>query len=193
MSPYRQLRDAALARAIPRPTMVLDVGGGRRTGAHTRESMWWTVVDIAPGPGVDIVADMRAIPLPDASQPLIRCTDAVYFLADPLPALREFRRLLQPGGRLVMAAPWMRGRQEPDGDRSRFTALQWVDALWAAGFEAVDIQSFGGRASVACQMLYEVLEGWPGRGVLCRFLARLARRVERADGLWALGWAIVAR
>ena len=192
MSPYRQLRDAVLAQTITRPTVALDVGGGRRPW-RDRDSIWWTVVDIAPGPGVDLVADMRTIPLPDHSRTLIRCTDALYFLADPLPALLEFRRLLEPGGRLVLIVPWMRGRQEPDGDRARFTALQWADALETAGFQEVNVQGFGGRLSVACQMLYEALAGWPGRGLLCRWLGRLAKRWEQQDGEWALGWAIVAR
>ena len=192
MSPYRQLRDAFLARTITRPTVALDVGGGRRPW-RDRDSMWWTVVDLVPGPGVDIVADMEKIPLPDRSQILILCTDALYFLANPQPALLEFRRLLKPSGRLVVVVPWMRGRQEPDGDRARFTARQWSDALWEAGFHAVEVTALGGRASVACQMLYEVLAGVPGRGVVCRCLGRLAQWVERVDGEWALGWAIVAR
>ena len=48
-----------------------------------------------------VCADMLALPLADASIDLLWSNMALHWLSDPLPALREFRRVLAPNG-LVM-------------------------------------------------------------------------------------------
>ena len=48
-----------------------------------------------------VCADMEMLPLADASVDLVWSNMALHWLSDPLPALREFRRVLAPNG-LVM-------------------------------------------------------------------------------------------
>src|SRR5580692_2586535 len=56
--------------------------------------------------GIDIVSDITDIPEPDASFDAILCTEVFEHIPDPLRALDEFRRILKPGGTLILTAPF---------------------------------------------------------------------------------------
>ena len=56
---------------------------------------------------LDIVSDITAIPEADASFDAILCSEVFEHLPDPLAAFREFARLLRPGGRLLLTAPFL--------------------------------------------------------------------------------------
>jgi SAM-dependent methyltransferase len=54
----------------------------------------------------DIVSDITEIPEPDASFDCILCTEVLEHVPDPVKVLKEFRRLLKPGGILLITAPF---------------------------------------------------------------------------------------
>jgi ubiquinone/menaquinone biosynthesis C-methylase UbiE len=56
--------------------------------------------------GIDLVCDITDIPEPDASFDAILCSEVFEHLPDPLAALNEFARLLRPGGKLILTAPF---------------------------------------------------------------------------------------
>lgn len=55
---------------------------------------------------LDIVCDITAIPEPDGSFDAIMCIEVFEHLPDPLAAIREFSRLLRPGGVVFLTAPF---------------------------------------------------------------------------------------
>jgi len=55
---------------------------------------------------LDIVSDITAIPQPDASFDAILCTEVFEHIPDPVPAIREFARLLKHNGVLIVSAPF---------------------------------------------------------------------------------------
>ena len=55
---------------------------------------------------LDIVSDITAIPLPDQSVDAIMCTEVLEHIPDALAAIKEFSRLLKPGGYLLITAPF---------------------------------------------------------------------------------------
>lgn len=55
---------------------------------------------------IDIVCDITDIPVPNASFDAILCSEVFEHLPSPHLALAEFQRLLKPGGKLVLTAPF---------------------------------------------------------------------------------------
>lgn len=55
---------------------------------------------------LDIVSDITSIPLPDHSVDAIMCTEVLEHIPDPVAAIKEFKRLIKPGGYLLITAPF---------------------------------------------------------------------------------------
>ncbi len=55
---------------------------------------------------IDLVCDVVSIPEPEGSFDAILCSEVFEHLPDPLRALQEFGRLLKPGGKLIVTAPF---------------------------------------------------------------------------------------
>ena len=55
---------------------------------------------------LDIVSDITNIPRADGSFDAILCTEVFEHIPDPIAALKEFSRLLRPGGVLIITAPF---------------------------------------------------------------------------------------
>ncbi len=87
----------------------------------------WTNADILPGPGVDVVADVRdGLPVPDGR---FDYGTSIHVLPeipwpDLVPTLRELRRVLRPGGVFRFALPDLDRAMDAyrRGDRSYFHA-----------------------------------------------------------------------
>lgn len=56
---------------------------------------------------VDILSDILSIPEPDSSFDAILCSEVLEHVPDPTRVLDEFKRLLKPGGKLILTAPFM--------------------------------------------------------------------------------------
>ena len=100
------------------PARILDAGSGRPRrelgrrypGASTVALDFSLAMLGRRGPfarllarDVRVCGDMRALPLADASVELVWCNMALHWLADPMAALREFRRVLAPNGLLMFS------------------------------------------------------------------------------------------
>jgi SAM-dependent methyltransferase len=72
-------------------------GQGDSTGLHT--GTWDTS-------RIDLVCDIVNIPEPDAAFDAILCSEVFEHLPNAILALDEFSRLLKPGGRLIITAPF---------------------------------------------------------------------------------------
>lgn len=55
---------------------------------------------------LDIVSDILSIPLPDHSVDAVMCTEVLEHIPDPIGAIKEFSRLIKPGGYLLITAPF---------------------------------------------------------------------------------------
>lgn len=96
---------------------VLDVGTGTGTAAALARGEGRTVtgLDAAPGmlriarrqtPEVDFIeADFSRIPLPDGAVDVVTAVHSLLFADDRVGALREWRRITRPGGRLSVSVP----------------------------------------------------------------------------------------
>lgn len=80
--------------------------------------------DIQPGVGVDQIEDIHSLSFADASVGTVICLETLEHVADPLRAVREMHRVLQPGGVLAISSlmffpihahPWDFWRFTPEG------------------------------------------------------------------------------
>ena len=72
---------------------------GDGNGAGMQTGIWDTT-------SIDIVSDIISIPEPDQSFDAIFCTEVFEHIPDPILAIKEFHRLLKPGGKLIITAPF---------------------------------------------------------------------------------------
>ena len=85
------------------------------------------------------IGSLLATGLPTASADAVMCVDAVQFAEPPVAALREFRRLLVPGGRLVLST-WEATDPADEQVSERIRAVNLRRDLPAAGFVEVQVQ-----------------------------------------------------
>ena len=145
-------------RALGPAGLVLDLGCGRGDWMARMVKEGLTPVGIEPeedraklalafAPAA--VADGQSLPFRDASIAVVWCIHVLHHLEDPVAALAEIRRVLRPGGHLILAEtvednPVIRlGRRiHPEWDgvhvHSRFTAAALLDLVGAAGLDVVD-------------------------------------------------------
>ncbi len=99
-------------------------------------------LDMAPGQGVDVVADLtRTIePLKEAHFGLAICCSVLEHVEKPWLFAANLTRLLRPGGLLYMSVPWVwRYHAYPDdyfrfshrGVMSLFDQLQWSSVFYS--------------------------------------------------------------
>ncbi|MGW2642037.1 methyltransferase domain-containing protein [Streptomyces sp. NPDC001348] len=105
----------ALARAVTPEGAVIGIDHDRKMVDTARaRTVGQAVVDVRH-------ADVHDLPLPDHTADRARTDRVLQHVADPLAALSEIRRVLRPGGRLVMGEPdWETLTVDhPDSDLTR--------------------------------------------------------------------------
>jgi SAM-dependent methyltransferase len=136
-----------------KPLEIVDIGGRDLNGNPW--GFWpnarWTVVDLRPGKGVDVVAD-AATWRPELEWDLVLCCE-VFEHVEPWPAIVETcYQLLRPGGRAIFtcAGP---GRAEHSGIEAtpitpgeyyaNVSADDLRSAMMVSGFGAVECSQVG--------------------------------------------------
>jgi len=120
---------------------------------------------------------LDATGLPTGIADAIMCIDAVQFAEPPLSAMLEFRRLLTPGGRLVMTC-WE--AVDPSDDRvpPRIKAVHLRRDLLAAGFLDVQVHDKSDWREVE-RTMWEAAVAAPGG-------SDPAMQSFQAEGRWSL-------
>jgi ubiquinone/menaquinone biosynthesis C-methylase UbiE len=108
-------------KKIPSGLTILDAGAGESQFKKFCSHLKYMSQDFAQYDGsgdtglqtgtwdnskLDIVSDIINIPLPDFSVDAIMCTEVLEHLPNPVLAIKEFSRLLRPGGYLLITAPF---------------------------------------------------------------------------------------
>lgn len=169
-----------------------DLGCGRTPhrqalAGHARR-LRFLAIDHQAMTGVDLVADMELLPLPDCSMTLVTCFESLQFVRDPAAVLAEAWRVLAPGGRLVLAYPFLYA-DGPDHTFTRWTTAGAAGMVEAAGFVVSAEAPRGGTLVFLCHLLsslsQRLVPGWR-RVRQCRWRGVLATL------LW-LPWQVVGR
>jgi 2-polyprenyl-3-methyl-5-hydroxy-6-metoxy-1,4-benzoquinol methylase len=142
---------AALAEAWRDSTLYgVEVASRRRAAGSIAGRVRWIDADLG-----------AALPLVDRAFEVVFCTEVLEHLKDPVRCLRELRRVLVPGGRLVLSVPnatgfapfhrlgrlvpgaWLRGKLLPYEHPANTD--QPIDTCWTYG-EIVALVRAGGFA-----------------------------------------------
>lgn len=94
---------------------------------------------------VDILADIRSIPLPSESFDVIIFTEVLEHICDPISALRELSRLLKPTGTILLTTPFAYPIHEAPYDFCRLTPFFMQYWLPQMGFESPKLVHIGGN------------------------------------------------
>jgi ubiquinone/menaquinone biosynthesis C-methylase UbiE len=147
---------AAQAATIPSGSRVLDVGAGSSPYRSLFAHCEYKTQDFAKlesdqflgqkGYGaIDYVSDILSIPVPEASFDVILCTEVLEHVPEPIRAVQELARILNPGGRLLLTAPLGSGlHQEPYHFYGGYTPHWYQKFLAEAGFEEIVVEPNGG-------------------------------------------------
>jgi SAM-dependent methyltransferase len=98
---YGDIYARMLERAAPGP--ILEIGGG--SGNFKAFAPQTVSTDIVSAPWLDLVCDAQRLPFADARFANVAMVDVLHHIENPLRALREFARVLKPGGRLILCEP----------------------------------------------------------------------------------------
>ena len=102
----RWLQEEARAAHESRgPYRLLDVGCGVKPyypffHAHVSE---YVGLDVPGNPAADLEGTIEAIPAEDASFDVVLCSQVLEHCGDPAQAVRELRRVVAPGGRVLVS------------------------------------------------------------------------------------------
>lgn len=153
-------RDLAVQAEVFRG-VVLEIGCGRRgrRGRFRPPSSGvarWICLDRDVARLPNICADATKLPLRSGSVDTLVCLEVLEYVWDPPSALNEFRRVLKPGGTLVLSTPFLH-RQDASDDYWRFTEAALRRLLNQARFETVGFFRQGGALAVAVNVLRYVI------------------------------------
>lgn len=177
-----QLR-AAIGRELGtrRDLTVADVGCGSRPyeGLFAAHAGRYLGIDIAPGPGIDVVGRAEELPLEDASVDCVLCSQVLEHVEDPARAVAEVHRVLRPGGiGFISTHGVIRYHAAPDGsveDYWRWTHRGLERLVRGAGtWDELRLYPNGGTWTTIAWLLARETEAvlakarlpWVGRGVI---------------------------
>lgn len=188
--PY--VRDAwvkSIAGTLPAGSWVLDAGAGaskyRPYFAHCR----YETQDFCQYQGdlvkyaepIKYVCDITAIPLPDQSLDAILCTEVFEHVTDPMAVLKEFARLLKPGGRVFLTAPLLSSlHMTPYHYYGGFTSYWYQHWLPRHGFEINELVPVGGPGRTCVVYAQSFYGEWTKAEKKLGACARLGSKMARA-------------
>ncbi len=136
--------------ALPATGRRLNLGAGFRASPPG-----FLGVDREAYPEIDLRADLCQLPFADESLDGLLCEMVLEHVPDARGAIREFHRVLKPGGRLYVAIPFLWPYHASPGDYWRWTTSGMEREFEA--FETLGAGVAGGPTTTLCLVLHEWL------------------------------------
>lgn len=209
---YIERKLAEFAASLPPGARILDAGAGQCQFRAYFPAQRYVSVDNTVGDAswdysrLSAVADLAALPFAGGSFSAAISVVVLEHLADPAAALAEMRRVLEAGGRCLVAVPQIWELHQPPHDFYRYTRYGLQHLMEAAGFRAIEISPTGGyfqllgKLSIDLLQFFERGAGWilfvplaPVFGfavpLLCYYLDKFDRKKNFAVGFVAVAEA----
>ncbi|MGE3818369.1 MAG: class I SAM-dependent methyltransferase [Isosphaeraceae bacterium] len=114
----------------------------------------------AGGNQADVHADAARLPFADSTFDTVLCTELLEHVPLPVVSVKELGRVLRPGGRLILSAPFLYWRHEAPRDHQRFTPDGLRDLAVRAGLEPLDLLVRGDAFSVIIDLWSKTAHSW---------------------------------
>lgn len=179
----------AIEAALPRYCRgrVLDAGAGRGVYRDLlqKHANDYVGMDLAASVATTVLGDARRLPFAAASFDTVFCSQVLEHVPEPALALAEFRRVLRPGGYLILTVPHISWLHNEPHDYFRFTVHGLRFLSERAGFAEAEVVPAGGLFSLAGHILSTLaVNGSFGVPVLHPLIRKLNRLwVETMAGL----------
>ncbi len=213
-------------RTLPKGSSLLDVGAGESVYRPFCAHLEYLAQDIAEYDGqgdgkglqtdvwdtsqLDFVCDLYDIP-EDRQFDTVFCSEVLEHVVDPVRAIEKMARLVKPGGRMILTAPFNSlSHFTPYHFCTGFSQYFYRHHLERLGFEIAELTANGGFFDVMDQELGRVskvrrqFKAWvpePVTVLLTQVTRLMMRLVARFDGarmarqsaeLQCFGWFVVA-
>jgi SAM-dependent methyltransferase len=131
---------------LPSGASILDVGVGSAPYWNLRPDLKWSGIDVLEGPKVNFVVNKDSSwPIASASLDYILCTQVIEHVENPVSLVSEIKRVLKPGGSVILNAPFLYPFHGMPNDQLRFTTSQ-LRYLFR-DFEVLECGTLGGVGS----------------------------------------------
>jgi SAM-dependent methyltransferase len=140
--------------AAPRMTSGLNLGCG-----DTHFDSRIVNFDLVRTGSAQIVGDALQLPFPDDVFDLVISQESVEHVPDPFRAVQEMARVLRPGGRVYLQAPFIIGYHPGPEDYWRFTQAGMRTLLLQAGIECEEVKPAVGSGTALYRILVEFCAG----------------------------------
>lgn len=156
---------------------VLELGVGESPYSYAWQPK--VTLDINPLHRPTVVADAHCCPFRDGSFDTVVASQVFEHLSRPWEAAEEVGRILRPGGRIVVAVPFLYWLHEHPADYYRYT--EWgIRSLFENQFEIEEICAYGGRFAATWDLLATMTRGSTRlRKGLFVIRSRFLRRLDR--------------
>ena len=164
---------------------VLDVGAGQAPWRELLSQAEYVGIDVdtAAAFGMRRTADVsyydgKHLPFEDGRIDHVLCTEVLEHVPEPASFLLEIKRVMRPGGQLILTVPWSARLHHLPHDYHRFSPVALEALLASAGFEQTRISERGNDVAVVANKLLVML-------------IRLLRPRERLHLLWTWVFAVL--
>ncbi len=172
----------------------LDIGAGRLAWKDSLLPHLETYISgdvVLENPRIDVVLDVASkLPFADESFDTVFCCSVLEHVPRPWEALSEIRRILAPGGTLIISLPFILHLHDVPHDYYRFSGYGAEYLAHEAGFEIQKVAINGGffhlvlnPVSIAFSVIFESLHLPSLVRVSSRLWLVLAEKLDRLFGL----------
>ena len=134
---------------------TLEIGSGDRY--YDQFFPHKTSIDIDPRRQPDLVADAHQLPFADGEFSVILCTEVLEHLSNPPQAISGMRRVLKPGGKLILSTRFIYPIHDAPGDYYRFTehGLRYLFRDWQVEILVAETTDFSTLAVLLQRLIYQ--------------------------------------
>lgn len=147
---------------------LLDFGCGRKPYDHLFHVSEYIGIDMEntghehTNSKIDVFYDGRNIPFPDNSFDSVFCSEVFEHVFNLEEVLTEIKRVLKPGGKMLITVPFAWNEHEIPFDFARYTSFGIKDILGRNGFSVQHLKKSGNFVRVLFQLwslyFYTVIE-----------------------------------